>query len=218
MGSVQVILPCLNEAAALPTVLAAIPPDYQPLVVDNGSDDGTAAVAEKLGATVVRCPTRGYGAACHAGLQASVAEVVVVMDADGSLDGNQLPLVVDPVRDGRADLMIGSRRPVDHAAWPWWLRLANAVLARQLSGRTGQRIRDLGPMRAARRKHLLSLGLQDRRNGYPAETLIAAADAGWRIDQVEVDYRPRIWRSKITGTPLGAIRAVRDLRAVLAKR
>ncbi|QGN34998.1 glycosyltransferase family 2 protein [Microlunatus sp. Gsoil 973] len=218
MESVQVVLPCLNEAAALPTVLASIPSGYRVLVVDNGSVDATAEVAREFGAAVVSCPTRGYGAACHAGLQAATCDVVVLMDADGSLDGGQLPRVVDPVRDGRADLMIGSRRPVDHAAWPWWLRLANAELARELSIRTGQRIRDLGPMRAARRERLLSLGLQDRRSGYPAETVVAAADAGWWIGQVEVDYRPRIGRSKVTGTPMGAFRAVRDLRAVMAAR
>jgi glycosyltransferase involved in cell wall biosynthesis len=218
MESVQVILPCLNEAAALPTVLASVPPDYQALVVDNCSVDATARVAGEHGATVIGCAARGYGAACHAGLLAATAEVVVWMDADGSLDGRQLSRVVEPVSSGRADLMIGTRRPVSSAAWPWWLQAANAELARELSVRTGQRIRDLGAMRAGRREQLLCLDLRDRRSGYPAETLVAAADAGWRIGQVEVDYRPRIGRSKVTGTPLGALRAVRDLRAVMAAR
>jgi glycosyltransferase involved in cell wall biosynthesis len=213
---VQVILPCLNEAAALPSVLAAVPDTYGVLLVDNGSTDGSAELGARLGATVVVCTERGYGAACHAGLSAATAPIVAVMDADGSLDARQLPRVVDPVRAGRVDLMIGQRRPVDLRSWPVWLRLANRELARQLSARTGRRITDLGPMRAARRRSLLELQLTDRRSGYPAQTLVAAADAGWRIGQAEVDYRRRIGRSKVTGTPIGALRAVRDLRAAIS--
>ena len=218
MESVQVILPCLNEADALPAVIGAIPAGYDVLVVDNGSDDGSAQVARGLGAAVVDCPERGYGAACHAGLVASEADIVAVMDADGSLDGAQLPRLVDPVADETVDLAIGVRCPVGQGAWPWWLRLANAELARQLSARTRLRIRDLGPMRVARRESLLALGLRDRRSGYPAETVVAATTAGWRIGQIEVDYHPRVGRSKVTGTPIGALRAVRDLRGVLASR
>jgi glycosyltransferase involved in cell wall biosynthesis len=218
MESVQVILPCLNEAAALPTVIGTIPTGYGVLVIDNGSDDGSAGIARGLGARVVHCPQRGYGAACQAGLLAADADLVVVMDADGSLDGRQLPWLVNLVRDDAVDLAIGIRRPAGRGAWPWWLRLANAELARELSVRTKRRIRDLGPMRAARREALLGLGLRDQRSGYPAETLIAAAAAGWRIGQVEVDYHPRIGASKVTGTPIGALRAARDLRAVLASR
>lgn len=218
MESVQVILPCLNEAAALATVIGTIPAGYGVLVVDNGSDDGSAEVARGLGADVIDCPERGYGAACQAGLLAADADLVAVMDADGSLDGAQLPRLINLVQDDAVDLAIGIRRPSSRGAWPWWLRLANAELARELSVRTGRRIRDLGPMRAARRESLLGLGLRDRRSGYPAETVVAAAAARWRIGQVEVDYHPRIGRSKVTGTPVGALRAVRDLRAVLASR
>ncbi|GAB3913362.1 glycosyl transferase [Microlunatus endophyticus] len=218
MESVQVILPCLNEAAALPAVIGAIPAGYGVLVIDNGSADGSAQVARRLDAAVVDCPQRGYGAACHAGLIASEADIVVVMDADGSLDGAQLPRLVDLVGDDTVDLAIGVRRPVGRGAWPWWLRLANAELARELSARTGLRIRDLGPMRVARRESLLALGLRDRRSGYPAETVVAAAAAGWRIGQLEVDYHPRVGRSKVSGTPIGVLRAVRDLRGVLASR
>lgn len=213
--SVEIILPCLNEAAALPAVIGSIPGDYGVIVVDNGSTDGSARIADDLGARVVSCRQRGYGAACHAGLESATAEIVAVMDADGSLDGRQLPRVVDPVRSDAADLAIGARRPVRADAWSIWLRWANRELARRIAARTGVRLRDLGPMRAARREGLLALGLTDRRSGYPAETVIAAADADWRIDQVEVDYRPRIGRSKVTGTPLGAWRAVRDMQAAL---
>ena len=215
--SIDLVLPCLNEAAALPWVLGRLPAGVRAVVVDNGSTDGSAEVAAGLGAIVVRCEPRGYGAACHAGLQASEAEVVAFMDADASLDPRQLVRVTAPVLAGRVDLMVGRRRPVSRAVWPWHLRLANAELARRIKHRTGVRLHDLGPMRAARRDALLRLGLLDRRSGYPLETVVLAADAGWRIAEVDVDYLPRSGRSKVTGTPLGAARAVLDMSKVLAR-
>ncbi|MEV0788108.1 glycosyltransferase family 2 protein [Kribbella sp. NPDC050459] len=215
--SVDLVLPCLNEAAALPWVLERIPPGVRAIVVDNGSTDDSAAVAAGFGATVVRCEAKGYGAACHAGLEAADADVVAVMDADASLDPRQLVRVVAPVVAGRADLIVGRRRPVSRQVWPWHLRLANAELSRRIRRRTGVALHDLGPMRAARRTALLGLGLTDRRSGYPLETVVRAADAGWRIAEVDVDYLPRSGRSKVTGTPLGAARAVRDMSKVLAR-
>ncbi|NIK58643.1 glycosyltransferase family 2 protein [Kribbella shirazensis] len=215
--SVDLVLPCLNEAAALPWVLERLPPGVRAVVVDNGSTDDSAAVAERWGATVVRCEIKGYGAACHAGLEAAEAEVVAVMDADASLDPRQLVRVTAPVLAGRADLIVGRRRPVSRDVWPWHLRLANAELSRRIRRRTGVSLHDLGPMRAARRTALLGLGLTDRRSGYPLETVVRAADAGWRIAEVDVDYLPRSGRSKVTGTPLGAARAVLDMSKVLAR-
>ena len=215
--SVDLVLPCLNEAAALPWVLGRLPAGVRAVVVDNGSTDGSAEVAADLGAIVVRCEPRGYGAACHAGLEAAEAEVVAFMDADASLDPRQLVRVTAPVLAGRVDLMVGRRRPVSRAVWPWHLRLANAELSRRIKRRTGVRLHDLGPMRAARRDALLDLGLLDRRSGYPLETVVRAADAGWRIAEVDVDYLPRSGRSKVTGTPLGAARAVLDMSKVLAR-
>ncbi|WP_405067465.1 glycosyltransferase family 2 protein [Kribbella sp. NBC_01510] len=215
--SVDLVLPCLNEAAALPWVLERLPAGVRAVVVDNGSTDGSAEVAAGLGAIVVRCEPRGYGAACHAGLEAAEAEVVAFMDADASLDPRQLVRVTAPLLAGRVDLMVGRRRPVSRAVWPWHLRLANAELSRRIKRRTGVRLHDLGPMRAARRDALLGLGLLDRRSGYPLETVVRAADAGWRIAEVDVDYLPRSGRSKVTGTPLGAARAVLDMSKVLAR-
>jgi glycosyltransferase involved in cell wall biosynthesis len=173
-------------------------------------------VAIECGATVVHCDLRGYGAACHAGLEAAEADVVAFMDADASLDPRQLVRVTAPVAGGHADLMVGRRRPVSRDVWPWHLRLANAELSRRIRRRTGVRLHDLGPMRAARRSDLLGLGLLDRRSGYPLETVVRAADAGWRIAEVDVDYLPRSGRSKVTGTPLGAARAVLDMSRVLS--
>ena len=123
--AVQVILPCLNEAAALPWVLGRMPADYAPIVVDNGSSDGSVRIAREHGATVVAADRRGYGAACHAGLLAATAEVVAVMDCDATLDPRQLSRVIEPVRAGVADLMVGRRRPTSARAFPLSLRLAN---------------------------------------------------------------------------------------------
>jgi glycosyltransferase involved in cell wall biosynthesis len=215
-AEVDLILPCLNEAAALPWVLTRLPDGVRAVVVDNGSTDGSAEIAARLGAVVVPCEVRGYGAACHAGLEASTAPVVAFLDADASLDPRQLVRVTAPVLAGQIDLMLGRRRPVSRNVWPWHLRLANAELSRRIRRRTGVQLRDLGPMRAARREALLGLELRDRRSGYPLETVVKAADAGWRIAEVDVDYLPRSGRSKVTGTPLGAARAVLDMSKVLS--
>jgi glycosyltransferase involved in cell wall biosynthesis len=216
---VDVVLPCLDEAAALPWVLSRLPAGYRAVVADNGSTDGSAEVARAHGATVVSVPERGFGAAVHAGLLACTSEVVCVVDADGSLDPGELPAVAGPVLRGEADLVLGRRRPVDRAAWPWHGRVGNAVLARRLRRRTGARLHDLGPMRAFRRADLLGLGVTDRRFGYPLEVLLRAADAGWRIGEVDVAYGHRAagTRSKVTGSVRGTVRAVRDMAAVLAR-
>lgn len=212
----DVVLPCLDEAAALPWVLGRIPAGWRAIVVDNGSTDGSAELARSLGATVVAEPRRGFGAACHAGLLAATAELVCFLDCDGSLDPAQLPRVTGPVLAGTADLVLGRRRPATAGAWPVHARLANAVLARRLRARTGARLHDLGPMRAARRERLLALGLGDRRSGYPLEMVLAASAAGMRIAETPVDYLPRSGRSKVTGTLRGTRQAVHDMRAVLA--
>ncbi len=216
--TVDVVLPCLDEAAALPWVLERMPGGFRPVVVDNGSRDGSARLARSLGAAVVHEPRRGFGAACHAGLLAARADVVCFCDCDASLDPRRPPEVVRPVLDGTADLVLGRRRPLARGAWPLPARLANVELARRIRRRTGLPLRDLGPMRAARRETLMALGIEDRRSGYPLEMLLRAADAGWRIRETDVGYRPRTGRSKVTGTARGSHRAVRDMSAVLRRR
>ncbi len=210
----DVILPCLDEALALPWVLARMPEGYHPIVADNGSTDGSADIARRYGATVVSVPQRGFGAACHAGLEAATSDVVCVMDADASMDPQQLPRVADPVVARATDLVLGRRRSTGRSAWPLHARCANAVLARQLRHR-GIDLHDLGPMRAARRDALLSLGLSDRRSGYPLQMVVSAAAACWRLTEVDIDYFPREGRSKVTGTVRGTVQAIRDMRAVL---
>jgi glycosyltransferase involved in cell wall biosynthesis len=214
VGVPDVVIPVLNEASALPWVLDRMPPDCTPIVVDNGSTDGSGAIAERLGAVVVHAPTRGFGAACFAGLIAATAEVVAFMDGDGSLDPRDLPAVLDPVLARRADLVLGSRR-ADPGAWPLHARLGNRALAWEVRRRTGVGLRDLGPMRAARREPLLALGTADRRFGWPLEMVIRATRARWRVEEVPVPYRARAGRSKVTGTVGGTARTVLDMARVL---
>ncbi len=214
---VDVILPCLNEASALPWILDRMPADFRPIVVDNCSTDGSGALAKSLGATVVTEPTRGFGAAAHAGLLAAKSDLVCFCDCDASLNPQQLPLLTRPLLAGQADLVLGRRRAQQRNAWPVPARLANRELARRVRRRTGLAIRDLGPMRAAGREALLGLNLEDRRFGYPLEMVMNAAAAGWRVSEVEVTYLPRIGKSKVTGTVRGCVRTVRDMSEVLAR-
>ena len=206
----DVVLPVLNEAEALGWVLERIPSGYRPIVADNGSTDGSAHIARRLGATVVSEARRGFGAACFTGLLAADDEIVCFMDADGSLDPHDLPGVTEPVIDGEADLVLGARR-AERGAWPLHARFGNRVIARHVRRSTGVRLRDLGPMRAARREALLALGLRDRRFGWPLEMVLRAAEEGWRIAEVPVPYRTRTGRSKVTGTVRGTLRTVRDM-------
>jgi glycosyltransferase involved in cell wall biosynthesis len=210
----DVVLPVLDEAAALPWVLEHMPDGYRPVVVDNGSTDGSGGIARELGAEVVNEPQRGFGAACWAGLVATQDDIVCFMDCDGSLDPRELPRVSAPVLADRWDLALGRRRPVP-GSWPLHARVANRAIAWELHRRTGLRLRDLGPMRATRRRPLSALGIRDRRFGWPLEMVLLSAQAGWRVGEVDVLYRPRTGRSKVTGTLGGTARAVKDMMGAL---
>ena len=214
----DVVLPVLDEAEALPWVLGRMPGGFNPIVVDNGSTDGSGALANRLGAQIVREPRRGFGAACFAGLTVARASVVCFMDADGSLDPRELTRVVVPILDEEADLVLGSRSAASREAWPVHARLANRVLAFEVRRRTGVRLKDIGPMRAARRRELLELGIVDRRFGWPLEMVLRADRTGWRIHEVPVSYAVRAGgRSKVSGSLRGTLRAVRDMTDVLAR-
>ncbi len=204
----------LDEVGAIGDLLDAMPAGYRPIVVDNGSTDGSPDVARDRGALVVHEPERGFGAACWTGLLAATDPVLCFMDADGSLDPADLPLVADPVLAGNADLVLGAR-DATRGAWPPHARLANRFLAAEIRRRTDLTIRDLGPMRAMGRQALLDLGMEDRRFGWPLEMVLRADLAGWRVTEVDVPYRPREGRSKVTGTLRGTARAVRDMSRIL---
>lgn len=212
MTKIDVVLPCLNEARALPGVLASLPDGYHAIVVDNGSTDGSPEIALRFGASVVIEPRRGYGAAIHRGLETATSDTVCFLDADGSLDPGELPDLVQPVEAGEADLAVGRRVPIKRGVWPWHARAGNRVLA-SLLRRRGLGVHDIAPARVARREALLALDITDRAFGYPLELLIKAERAGWRIVEFDVCYRERTkgTRSKVSGSVIGTLRAVRDL-------
>ncbi len=212
----DVVIPVLDEAEAIGSVVGSMPKGYRAIVVDNGSTDGSGAIAAGAGAVVVVEPQRGFGAACWAGLQAATADIVCFMDGDGSLDPAHLPDVVAPVAAGEADLVMG-RRVASRGAWPTHARIANRALAWELRRRNGAALRDIGPMRAARRTALLDLALEDRRFGWPLEMVVKAQAAGWRIAEVDVPYAEREGRSKVTGTVKGTLRTVRDMSRILRR-
>lgn len=213
---VTVVLPCLDEAASLPGVLAALPAGYTALVVDNNSTDGTAEVARRHGAEVITESRPGYGAAVHAGVAAATTPIVAVLDADGSLDPGALPALVDDVERG-ADMAIGRRRPLPGLKWPWHARLGTAAVCWRLRTRYGLQVHDIAPMRVARRDALLSLGVTDRRSGYPLELLVRAAQAGWSVSERDVGYGPRTGgTSKVSGSVKGSATAALDFWRVIS--
>lgn len=215
-AAVDVVLPVRDRAEVLPWVLDRVPPSYRTIVVDTGSTDGSAAVARAWGATVISEPDSGLGAACAAGLAYATAPIVAFCDADASCDTADLPVVVQPIAVGAADLVLGARRAVSRRAWPMHLRLVNRYVARRLRRATGAPLSDLGPMRAARREDLLELGVEDRRAGWPLEVVLRAGGAGWRIVELPVSFAPLTGRARLSGTVRGASRVVWDMGRVLA--
>jgi glycosyltransferase involved in cell wall biosynthesis len=216
MPDVTVVLPCLNEAASLPGVLTAMPGGYRPLVVDNNSTDGTAEVARRHGAEVVAESLPGYGSAVHAGVVAATTPIVAVLDADGSLDPHDLPALVDELDRG-ADMAIGRRRPIEGLRWPWHARLGTAAVCWRLRNRYGLPVHDIAPMRVAQRDAVLALGVTDRRSGYPLELLVRAAQAGWKVIERDVAYRPRTGgKSKVSGSIRGSLIAALDFWRVIS--
>ena len=217
-GGVALIIPALDEEAALPEVLAAIPRQGDGwqvrtvLVVDNGSRDHTAEVARASGATVIAEPRRGYGAACLAGLAAlrhSPPEIVVFMDADRSDDPAQLGELVAPIVAGHAALVIGSRVLGDREPGSLTVpqRFGNRLATLLLRVLFGLAATDLGPFRAVRWDALESLRMRDRDFGWTVEMQARAARAGLGVVEVPVRYRRRLGHSKISGTARGAVGA-----------
>jgi glycosyltransferase involved in cell wall biosynthesis len=192
-----------------------MPEGYVPLVVDNGSDDGTAEVARAHGAVVVVEPSPGYGAAVQAGVEAARTTIICVLDGDGSMDPGELPELVGLVRAG-VDLAVGRRRPVRGARWPAHARAGNAILAARLRQRFDLPVHDIGAVRAMRRELLLQLGVEDRRSGYPLELLVRAGRSGLRVEERPVTYRPRTaGRSKVSGSMRGSAVATWDFLKVI---
>jgi glycosyltransferase involved in cell wall biosynthesis len=209
---VSVIIPALNEEQAIGQVIAEIPLGSvdDVIVVDNGSTDRTAEVAREAGARVAREERRGYGSACLRGMaELRDPEVVVFLDGDHSDYPGELPQLVAPIAEDRADLVIGSRtlgRRERGSLTPqqvWGNRLACFLL--RLIYR--KRFTDLGPFRAIRYTSLMQLGMRDQDYGWTVEMQIRAARKGLQIAEVPVSYRPRVGVSKISGTLRGTFLA-----------
>ncbi len=209
--TIDVILPCLDEAEALPWVLGRMPSWARPIVADNGSTDGSPDIARSLGATVVEVSARGYGAACAGALTAldDDTDTIVFMDADGSDDHGDMIALLEPIREGRADLVIGSRALgiVDAGALTLQQRFGNRLATLLIRILYGRRFTDLGPFRAIRRDLLDSIDMQDRRFGWTVEMQVRAIQLDAVIVEVPVRYRQRVGRSKISGTVTGVLKA-----------
>jgi glycosyltransferase involved in cell wall biosynthesis len=209
---VSVVIPTHNEASAIDRVLADLP-NYlvtEVLVVDSNSTDGTPEIARRMGARVVHEPRRGYGHACLTGVaSASAPDVVVFLDGDYSDRPAELPLLLAPIIDGRADITLGSRlgkRRIP-GALPWHAAFGNRLAASLITLLYGLRISDLGPFRAARADVLHALALKETTYGWAVEMILKGAVQGFRIVEVPVSYYPRIGRSKISGTIRGTVGA-----------
>jgi glycosyltransferase involved in cell wall biosynthesis len=209
--SVALIIPALDEEHAIGALLASIDRGLirDVIVGDNGSRDATAAVARAGGAEVVHVAERGYGAACAGALSRlqDDVDIVLFMDADGSDDPSEIPAVLQPILDGRADLVIGTRVHVERGALTPQQRFGNWLATFLIARLYGHRYTDLGPFRAIRRELLDPIGMRDRRYGWTVEMQVRALQLGARVAEVPVRYRKRVGKSKISGTVRGVVLA-----------
>jgi len=209
---VSVIIPTHNEAQAIGRVLADLPSNLvnEVIVVDSNSADGTPDLARSMGAQVIQEPRRGYGRACLTGLaNTQNPDVVVFLDGDYSDRPSELPMILAPIIEGRADITLGSRLggKSNPGALPWHQSFGNRLAAGLISLLYGVQISDLGPFRAARADVLHDLALEEATYGWAVEMIVKGAIAGFRIVEVPVSYYPRIGKSKIGGTVKGTVGA-----------
>ena len=219
---VSVVIPTYNEAQSIGRVLADIPAELveQVLVVDSDSTDGTAEIARQMGAEVLQEPRRGYGRACLTGLAAvNAPDVVVFLDGDYSDRPGELSRLLEPLREGAADIVIGSRLAGELMAgsMPWHAVAGNRLAARLIDFVSGVRLTDLGPFRAASYQALIALELTESTYGWPVEMIVKGVRRGLRIIEVPVSYHPRIGSSKISGTFRGSIGAAWGILGAILK-
>ena len=209
---VSVIIPTHNEAEAIERVLSDLPSDLttEVIVVDSNSSDGTPEIAGRMGARVIHEPRRGYGRACLTGLAAANSpDVVVFLDGDYSDRPSELPILLAPIAEGRADITIGSRLRERRVAGalPWHQVFGNRLAASLIGLLYGVEITDLGPFRAGRADVLRALVLEELTYGWAVEMILKGVLAGFRVVEVPVSYHPRIGKSKISGTLKGTVGA-----------
>ncbi len=209
---VSVIIPTRNEAEAIGRVLADLPRNLvnEVIVIDNCSCDGTPEIAARMGARVISETRRGYGQACLTGMAAADApDVIVFLDGDYSDRPAELPLLLAPIAEGRADITVGSRLagPRIPGALPWHALFGNWLAASLIRKLFRLKISDLGPFRATRADALRAVELEETTYGWAVELIIKGAIRGLRIVEVPVSYHPRVGKSKISGTLTGTIGA-----------
>jgi glycosyltransferase involved in cell wall biosynthesis len=219
---VSVIIPTHNEAQSIARVLADLPSDLvtEVIVVDSNSNDGTPEIAERMRARVIHEPRRGYGRACLTGLAgADSPDVVVFLDGDYSDRPSELPILLAPIAEGRADIVFGSRLHNRNSpeALPWHQVFGNRLAAGLINFLYGLKISDLGPFRAARSDVLRALALEEATYGWAVEMILKGALAGYRIVEVPVSYYPRIGKSKISGTLKGTLGAGWFIMSLIAR-
>lgn len=209
---ISVIIPTRNEALSIAQVLADIPADLvtEVLVVDSDSSDGSPEIAARMGAKIISEPRRGYGRACLTGIaNVSKPDIVVFLDGDYSDRPAELPRLLAPIIEGRADITLGSRIAGSRipGALPWHATFGNRLAAWLINYLFRQRLTDLGPFRAVRADALDRLGLEETTYGWAVEMILKGALHGLRIVEVPVSYHPRTGKSKISGTLRGTIGA-----------
>ncbi len=212
---IDAVIPALNEAGSIAQVVGRLRNQQAALlesivVVDNGSTDGTGDIARQAGANVVREERRGYGYACKAGvLAAREAGVIVLLDGDAADDPDDLPRLLEPLLNGEADLVVGSRTLGSREPGSMTVQqvLGNRLAAWLMRNIYGVRVSDMGPFRAIRRSDLLALDMQEMSYGWSVEMMVKAARAGYRYREVPVKYHRRIGVSKVGGTLRGSLKA-----------
>src|SRR6266516_2375519 len=212
---VAIVIPALNEEAALRSLLPELPKDFAQWIigVDDGSTDGTASVGGSAGAVVASEPVRGYGRNCLKGFKRACslgADIVIFMDGDGSDDPTDLPMLLAPISEGRADIVIGSRVSTlsEQGAIAPQARLGNWLVSRLIRLLYGVRLSDIGSFRVIRCSSLEELKMREMTFGWPVEMLVKAARARYRIIELPIHYRRRSsGRSKVAGTIVGSLKA-----------
>ena len=211
LSDVAVVIPALNEEESLPHVLAAMPSVGAVFVVDNGSTDHTPEVAQRLGATVLSEPNRGYGNACQVGIAAAAEQnfgIVVILDGDHSFDPEEMTTLVEPIQADRADMVLGDRTTAPQAgALLPQQRFGNTVATTLIHRISGHQYRDMGPFRAIRTSALLAMKMEDPNFGWNVEMQLKALKCGFRVLEVPVSCRIRVaGESKVSGTMRSALR------------